>query len=463
MTIYKRELVVEMEITADENSQPKVKAGLKKVIGRLKNKVAGKGNGSNGSNGSDGSGSDGDDKGANANTMIIYMYALICALVFLCIITIFILNTTDIVRMNYGDANQQISYKIDPHILNKDTIEYYCVKYMKTKSIKNEPYSVFKGEYLLATAYILISLAISGFIFHLAAMFMYYVWLMYKNRTKDMLSMQPFIDNKIVLVLLVLLSICVIVLDSFYRSQYVGGVSKSLQLNNENIANLNNYIYNSLSKNTAFLKALRENNFDGMVDAFNAADDPNLSKDNIPTLEQKNMISSLTMFSYFQENIPQSSPDFVKVTSMILNPVASKNFDFSGYFYFHNAPPITAIWPIFSSGSACENGTRTNIQSASDIVADRSNVLNDYVLKLHNLGQSKKQLTLYFYYLAIVSLIIIAIVSAVSFSSLSPPAQATVVQNANAAAQPVIAAAENVKYTTLQIIQKISVLVGLKK
>jgi hypothetical protein len=184
--------------------------------------------------------------------------------------------------------------------------------------------------------------------------------------------------------------------------------------------------------------------FSGMVNAFN----------NEPSQNEKlKMMYSLSLYSYFVDNIPKVNPVF-DIINKELGTAPSNNvyniFDFAGLFYYRHSITISNVYKQFSeSGISCT--TKTTDESTNEStnaitkgikgvefdyelnssITRKLDQLNELLLKLKGINAHKSNMLVYLFGFFVLILLAIATLVVVVYVLLPDATKATLFSTAS--------------------------------
>lgn len=286
-------------------------------------------------------------------------------------IGIFSLSVSDLSSYVSQESHQIKSIAIDPNIMNKDTLDYRVLTYAKTKSTKNEPFNVFSQEALIATMYLLLAVVVSVLFFHMGLVVCINMYFTMYKRDPTFVPIDYVICNPLTAGVLIILLIYVVIVDMIVYRKLFTETTRTRLLNVYAVRqNINSYIANNMlaaSPKNAFLQAMKKKDYSGMVSAFN----------NAYGKKKEQMLFSLSLYTYFENNIPAANPEFDKIEKLICDE--SNNYknphDFAGYIYYQQVPSLENVLASFMDGTIC-NADAMGSETESNVTIDTSNTNN---------------------------------------------------------------------------------------
>lgn len=312
-----------------------------------------------------------DDKGKiQLNEMLQVIYLVFAVMTVTSLVAIWWMGLIDVISYSVTEANQIRSIAIDDRVLNKDTLDYKVLSYANTKSSKKEPFHVFGQEGLLAAMYVTLASAITFLCFHMGLVVCINLYFKLYKRDKTFSTIDWKICNPVIAGVLAITILYVFIADQVvYRKLFTQEARSRLVEQNGVKNGINLYACEHMAPPSAFVNAMKIKDYTGMVDAFNNTPDD--------TGRQK-MMFSLALYTYFQDNIPESNPAFESVEKLICTIPNSRKHpsDFTGYIYYQSPNPMldTDIFTHFAEGKVCNSGghsanvTWANSGSMSSII-----------------------------------------------------------------------------------------------
>ena len=230
------------------------------------------------------------------------VYSVLAAIGLVVLVTLFVLNTLDIIRFSTSWAAQTFaSYFLSKDIFNKDTIEMQLLEYHKYDS-KEEPYTIFLQQYIaqfmflfgaFTAVLIVINLCVYGLLM------LYFKLRKYKDHGESLNLVGSF--KNFVIIGLTVLSAGMIYVT--YKYWFQKSLQKKLINSNKTVQDITQKIYTHMTTNTEFIANLinsteKQDAIQSNINIMNKV----TGTDKIEIIAR--MIFTSSVYNYFKNIIP---------------------------------------------------------------------------------------------------------------------------------------------------------------
>jgi hypothetical protein len=143
------------------------------------------------------------------------------------------------------------------------------------------------------------------------------------------------------------------ILTRIYKQYFIKKSQGKLKEIRAQLRDIKLFIYKNLSTNGDFLKAVVQNDLNAMLSLFNAEINKN-NRNNCtsPTsncdAEVQKMVFTISLFSYFNDQIPESDPNYETMKQIFtLDNIQKRTIDPSLYFYYKQPIYIPDMFSTF--------------------------------------------------------------------------------------------------------------------
>jgi len=316
--------------------------------------------------------------GLNDAFQIVYTIAALFGLViFVVLVITCIIN---IVSFTIKEIKQKTKITRDTYLFNKDSTDVAILRYTSGDNPDKEPYMIFNQQRIIGILFTIISIVILLFAAHVAIYLGFKLW--------SVISEKPF--NDIITVpyrmfgILVILYMVAFVGAWIYKSVFIEKVQKKLKASKLSVSKLKSVMYNNLTDDSDFLKALRSDNLTNiqksLVDSYKLEGYTSMAK----------KIFTLSVYNYYRYQIPDTDPGYDEVLKMFTTQgYDSQSVNPSDYLFYGTPNYIPNVYPLLRDnlgfGTIDRNKEYAMQQEMSQMFRD----LNRKMAELKKIGQGK--------------------------------------------------------------------------
>lgn len=255
---------------------------------------------------------------------------------YLCIVIFVILSLItfmDILLYSYDAFYQNSNLSVDASMFNMDTHDYKVLKYAETNTTTDEPYHVFLCEQIFAMIYVLVGITITliGIEYGVAILLNFYN--AYTGGNKDYSI--NLAKSKVYLIIIVISLFGAGTLTTIYNSLFVNKTQNSMYYIQDNMYNIKNLIYQNLTTDTIFLKALINDDIPTVINQFSTVLTQGIKDSD--TSEAQKMICTISLYSYFTTSVPLTDISYNKIVDIFeYNNITNQDIDPTHYLYYNN-------------------------------------------------------------------------------------------------------------------------------
>lgn len=376
----------------------------------------------------------------------INFYAIAAAACLVGVFVLFGVGLFDIFKVIYDKINQKIKFnEKNPNLLTKDTIEYESLGYI-SPNINEEPYDIFLQQKIINYVLTIVAIFIFALAMHIGFFLAEKVYVIFRTKKpcpdgsppveyKPQISIDS-IKPKYVSIIIAT-GVGLIILSTLYKKYFAKDAQLDVKQVRNDLRSVKSYVYNFLTTDEKFLDAIAYDDINKIVTIIRSTlkkDDTNscASEDAVCSNDEEamKMIFTYSLYSYFKYIIPETDKAYYDIMSLftIDNITNTKLIDPTKYFYYKESIYITNIYDsmkvdlIGSQESPLAFVKKENNIDKFDSYRARKfeNNLGNIVLKLnqklnkmYNLPNSSnaiyKYILIYFIFVVIISLIILAV------------------------------------------------------
>lgn len=312
----------------------------------------------------------------DAFLMIYKILAMMSAGLFICI---FILSIIDLFSYIFRELNQKLRITLDPNFINAKTTDVQALQYIKNNP-EEEPFSIFLEQRLVTSIYIIVGSAITLLGLQFAIFFGMKLYSIIAKREFTEKIDVPFVY----LGLLVLCYMGAAILGGMYKSNFV----KNTQVKMKNIralmANVRRFIYNNMMGDTEFLKAIRADDFDGIIGL--------LRKNISSTTTLKKMMFTYNLYAFFTSQISDADPNWDLLMQMFsVEGVQQQKVDPTLLLQYKRPIFIANLYPSMRdklSGKFSKPAERAFLKEIGGTMKE----LNKQLVRIQNISDGKKSI-----------------------------------------------------------------------
>lgn len=364
--------------------------------------------------------------------MVLYrMITIIVALIFMLIV---VFTTTDIFRYMLNEASQRWKRFYDPNMYNKDTTDVDALRYISASAAEDETYNIFKTQRFVSYIFMMVGIAVIIFGLQIGLFFGMKLWAIFNGRV---------FNDRVQLPMKLLAVMLIIVVGGFaikdvYTQRFTKRVQTSLVDVRTQLTAIRSFIYNNLSKNAQFLRALVADDLDMMTLVIRdhlKNKRGNCTDSTKPCdADVENMIFSMNLYSFLRYQIPSSDPNFENVLKLFTpEGVENRTVDPTMYFYYKQPIYIPNLYPTIREKIGTEPfyPPTGNLSAKQKAAATRERImmlninnkmqdLNTKLTRLHNMASGKVNVGTYLVVVALVVLVFCVVLIALFFPELQP-------------------------------------------
>jgi hypothetical protein len=312
----------------------------------------------------------------------------------------------DLTVYYYNKNKLNKKMKVDPNIINKDTMLYKGFHYAEFMK-KKEPYNIYLRQELVKTMYSIISFTIFVLCLQIGIFFgLKLLSLLRSNPFNETISI-PYKN----IITMVILFIFAYIYTKVYNNLFIDRIQPDLLNSKSNIENIKNYIYDNMTKDQKFLNALLRTDTRLLIDYMNkASNEYSLMK----------MLFTISLYEYYRKNVKSSSDEYKIIEEIFsVKQIDSRTINPVEYFYYKRSvflPDIYNLYKIqfketFKPDLLYENDS-INLDKEYEFVGYVGSVLNKVnkdLLTLNKIPKHSNDLFKYIYYIFIISTVLIII------------------------------------------------------
>lgn len=364
--------------------------------------------------------------------MVLYrMITIIVALIFMMVV---VFTTTDIFRYMLNEASQRWKRFYDPNMYNKDTTDVDALRYISASAAEDETYNIFKTQRFVSYIFMMVGIAVIIFGLQIGLFFGMKLWAIFNGRV---------FNDRVQLPMKLLAVMLIIVVGGFaikdvYTQRFTKRVQTSLVDVRTQLTAIRSFIYNNLSKDAQFLRALIADDLDMMTRVIRdqlTKKRGNCTDSTKPCdADVENMIFSMNLYSFLRYQIPSSDPNFENVLKLFTpEGVENRTVDPTMYFYYKQPIYIPNLYPTIREKIGTEpfqppNGDLSTKQKAAGTrerimmlnINNKMQDLNTKLTRLHNMASGKVNVGTYLVVVALVVLVFCVVLLALFFPELQP-------------------------------------------
>ena len=357
------------------------------------------------------------------NEAFVTMYKLVATLCAFMFVIMFFIGWGDIILYLSNESGQYWKMIKDPNLFVKDTTDYESIKYITTNSIDEEPYSIFLEESLISYIYTFFGIFVLLFAVQYGIFFSFMLYSKFKELPFTDTIQPPYMNIGTV----VIAFIGAVILSSIYKSYFIKKSQTSLKDTRAHLRDMKLYIYKNLTSNTDFLTAMTNNNLNALLTILNNE----ISKNNrnnctSPTsncdVEVQRMIFTISLYSYLNEQIPESDPNYETIKQIFtIENIRKRTIDPTLYFYYKQPIYIPSMYSSLQE----LNGKPFFTDSARESVFFTAlttlfQTCNKKFAQIQTLSNGKNKIANYLIIFAVIVTIFVGIFIGIYYNDLKP-------------------------------------------
>lgn len=315
-------------------------------------------------------------------------------------------GSIDLTIYYYNKNKLNKKMKVDPNIINKDTMMYKGLHYAEFMK-KREPYNIYLRQELVKTMYAIISFTIFVLCLQLGIFFgLKLLSLIRSNPFNETISV-PYKN----IITIVILFIFAYIYTKVYNNLFIDRIQPDLLNAKSKIENIKNYIYDNMTKDQKFLNALLRNDTRLLINYMNkASNEYSLMK----------MLFTISLYEYYRKNVKSSSDEYKIIEEIFsVNQINSRTINPVEYFYYKRSVFLPDIYNLYKT-QFTETFKPNLLYNSDSIDLDKEyefvgyvgsvlNKLNKDLLTLNKVPKLSNDLFKYIYYIFIISTVLIVI------------------------------------------------------
>jgi hypothetical protein len=362
------------------------------------------------------------------------LYRLLAIIVALLFMLIFVFTTTDIFKYAMNEASQRWKRFYDPNMYNKDTTDVDALRYISASAAEDETYNIFKTQRFVSYIFMIVGIAVIILGLQIGSFFGMKIWAIFNGRVFNERVQLPM---KLLAVILIIV-VAGFAIKDVYKQRFTKRVQTSLVEVRTQLSAIRTFIYNNLTKDPNFLRALIADDIDTMVKVITDTLKTKRGKCTDSTKpcdgDVENMIFSMNLYSFLRYQIPSSDPNFENVTKLFTpEGVTNRTVDPTMYFYYQQPIYIPNLYPTIReklgsqpfyppTGTGNEKiqaaGSRERIMMLN--INNKMQDLNTKLTRLHNLASGKVKVGTYLIMVALVVLVFCLVLLGLFLPELMP-------------------------------------------
>lgn len=362
------------------------------------------------------------------------LYRIITVIVTLMFLLVVVFTTTDIFKYMLNEASQRLKRFYDPNMYNKDTTDIDALRYISASAAEDETYNIFKTQRFISYIFMIVGVAVIILGLQIGLFFGMKLWAIFNGRV---------FNERVQLPMKLLAVMLIIVIGGFavkdvYTQRFTKRVQTSLVEMRTQLSAIRTFIYNNLTKDPNFLRALVADDIDMMSKVITdtlktkRGDCTNSTKPCDTDVE--NMIFSMNLYSFMRYHIPSSDPNFENVTKLFTpDGVTNRTVDPTMYFYYKQPTYIPNLYPSirdklgatpFHPPSGSMEAKMTAASSRERImmlnINNKMQDLNTKLTRMYNLTAGKINVGTYLVVVALVVLVFCLVLFAMFLPEMMP-------------------------------------------
>ena len=373
------------------------------------------------------------EKNEGVNKIFNTIYKFLCYLCILAIFSLFLLALFDVLTMLSRNISQYFEVMKNP-MYTKDTVDFETLQYVGTNNIDNEPYNIYMGQAIIGGTYAILGIMVTLIAIQCGIMVSQSLYSMFIKGKKVDMSIEI---NEIYLKIFLVTLVACLIIGRVYKNTFIKKTQPALKNIRTQVRDVRSFIYENLTKDSAFLSALVSDDIGQIVSIIrntlsvdNPADCTNFGAECTSDIEVSKMIFTYSLYSYFKQIIPESDMNFNTVMSIFkLENVLSRLVDPVQFLYYKRSLSVNKLYSIMRDNIVGPSQNQAFLyinpsNGAAEFSLKREEVfkknynktmddLNDKLSALYNLPESKTKLYSYlstYLFFTTIFLIIICIV-----------------------------------------------------
>ena len=368
---------------------------------------------------------------AEAFGVLYRILTIIVALIFMLIV---VFTTTDIFKYALNEGTQRWKRFYDPNMYNKDTTDVDALRYISADAANDETYNIFKTQRFVSYIFMIVGIAVIIMGLQIGLFFGMKLWAIFNGRVFNERVQLPM---KLLAVILIIV-VAGFAIKDVYTQRFTKRVQTSLVEVRTQLSAIRTMIYENLSKDPNFLRALIADDIDMMAKVI--VDTLKTKRGNCTDSTKpcdgdvENMIFSMNLYSYLRYQIPTSDPNFENVSKLFTpEGVANRTVDPTMYFYYQQPIYIANLYPSireklgstpFYPPSGSEDAKRTAAGARERImmlnINNKMQDLNTKLTRLYNLASGKVKVGTYLIMVVLVVLVFCLVLFGLFLPELMP-------------------------------------------
>jgi len=320
-----------------------------------------------------------------------YAYVVFGYFAALLVVMVFILSTLDVLKYSTLEVVQYTSLFLNPNKFNKDTLDVATLAYYKNNR-EEEPYTIYLQQDLVSLMFKV------GTYFVMLVALQIFLFLVISIISK--ISGNPYTENlnltgnSKVMITVIIAVCCAFIMNLLYNSSFLNGLQPVLKGANDYLENIKNYMYDNVTTNDAFLKAMITGDIGECMKIMNQQSNNN---------SVARMIFTLSLYNFFKINISESDEVFITTIQKIFTPLelSTRSINPIHFMYYNQNVFLPNLYPIVRRYIYGENKaiqTPENDRKLREEVTMRINELNKRLMYLFKLPQKRDSFRNYLFY-----------------------------------------------------------------
>lgn len=295
------------------------------------------------------------------------MYIIFGVIGALMVVLVFILMSVDGIKFASSSASQYFVQFISPNLYTKDTLDYSTLMYYKN-SLDEEPYSIFLQQKIIGKMFNLVQYFFITVFAQIAVHLVLSIW--YKNKGIRYNPVFKFDRIKMVASVMVVVLICAVTMNIYYNKSFLGSLQPTLATTTQSMEETKNMIYDNITTNDTFLKALVNNDILTLVNTINA-------QTNLSVVSR--MIFTMSLYNFFKINISENQEEFNTVIKKIFTPqqIRVREINPMDYMYYGQNVFIPNLYPIVKEYITSPTGSLNTASKEFKVRTDVSTRINN--------------------------------------------------------------------------------------
>jgi hypothetical protein len=319
-----------------------------------------------------------------------YLYTVFGYFGALLVVMVFLLITLDVFKYSIASTSQYVSLFLNPNKYNKDTLDVATLAYYKN-NLEEEPYTIYLQQQLVGLMFNLGNYFIIMIIFQLVLFLG--LTIIYKLSGRTYVENLNIGNNTKIFIIIGITIACAFIMNLYYNSSFLKGLQPSLKYANDNLENIKNYMYDNITTNEPFLKAMIMGDVNECVKIMNG-------QSNVNSIAR--MIFTLSLYNFYKINISESEEVFSTVIQSIFTPteIAVRNINPIHYMYYNQNVFLPNLYPIlrrYLYGDTKAIQTPEKDRQLREEVTTRINELNKRLMYLFKLPKKRDSVRNYLY------------------------------------------------------------------